>query len=165
MTIILRSGGPSPISSPPPPSGGSAELPRILSRDAVWTMGWFGGFLSNPVWSSAFLNGQVNEQQTGSLDYGYFRAGTQMHMGICGGGSSGGTSKTISIRDQNGGVLISNTLQDLLGNQNRDTPVAVTIETSAFQGEQIFLRFTDSDSSGASFSWIGVALWSIVIET
>lgn len=145
------------------------EMAKILRKDNLWSTAWFPSF-GMLRWTTEYIkdgNGNWIDANglTGSLDYGFFTAGSRIHLAVCGGGSLGNRAvqKIISVRDEAGVALVTTNLNTIA---NRDTtePHPATIETPGIAGQRVFLRFDDQDSSGAGYSWLGVNLSSIVVE-
>lgn len=159
------------------PSGGGSSTggatadvigaPRILRKDVAWAGGHFA-YIGMLRWTTAYSqdgngNWGDNNAQTGSLDYGYFLAGTKIHLAICGGGVSRGGQKIISVRDESNAVLLSKTLNEIAP-RDAVEPTPATILTPGLAGQKVYIRFDDQDSANEGFSWLGVNLSSIVIE-
>lgn len=145
------------------------EMAKILRKDNLWSTAWFAYF-GGLRWTSEYIkdvNGNWSDANgaTGSLDFGYFLAGSRIHLAVCGGGSSGnrGDQKIISVRDENNAILLSKTLNQIAPRDGAE-PHPATIETPGLAGQKIYLRFDDQDSTDANWAWLGVNLSSIVVE-
>lgn len=148
-----------------PPPQEELEM-KILRRDPLWSTAWFpyfGGLRFTSAWRNIGGTWTAVNSETGSLDYGYFLGGSRIHLAIAGGGSTRGTQKVITVRNEGGDVLISTTLA-AIANRNADEPHPATIETPGIAGIKCFLRFDDQDSTDADWSWMGVNLSSVVVE-
>ncbi|MEA5418533.1 hypothetical protein VB712_04790 [Spirulina sp. CCNP1310] len=143
------------------------EVARILRKDNLWSTAWFPYFGSLRWITEYIKDGGGNwinaSGLVGSLDYGYFIAGSKMHLAVCGGGASRGESKIITVRDEGNTILVSKTLNEIAP-RDAGEPHPAIIETPGLSGQKIYLRFDDQDASSAGWSWMGVNLSSIVIE-
>lgn len=166
MTLIKRfqRGAIAPTN---PPTGGGGEHPRIIRRDEIWTTAWFpyfGGLRWTSEYSQVAGAWVDANGMTGSLDYGPFVAGSQIHLAVAGGGATRGNNKTISVRRMSdNSPLVSVTLASIAP-RDIGEPHPAQIATPGINGETVYLRFDDQDNVTAGWAWMGVDLSTILIE-
>lgn len=137
-------------------SGAGDSLNTIIHRDNSWRLDYAGNQFTStfPCWTSMGVG--FSESSTGILRLGFITLKSKLHFLCAGGGQTNGNLKIFKILNGDN-IVVQKTLQELLGNTNRDNPIHITVDTLTVEGSRCSLQFEDLDN-GNSWSW-----WSFVI--
>lgn len=137
----------------PPPSGSSAELPRILSYDpGTWGIQMVE-FQSMAHW----ISWDGGQHKTGSIEFGPITLRNRLYLCI----SGHATNEMRYDVVVDGDPVITRYGDDYLQGGFRPSPFPTITDTSAHFGEVGIIRLTDNHSG--SNGWVGVNWDSLIL--